>query len=400
MSEVLSWVIFIMTFGFIFYWVISYIFLKIGFYFNVGAGGIEFFRLWLKPLFVINFSWFVVIEIVFSLVYWTTFVLLKILPFVTPAILFVNGFHSDDPGLFAWVFYSLIIFSVVMTPYFFLQNKLSFHFKRTIFTKLASAINARSVHFHGHASKVNLDQNLFTQLAARNEKIKQWAEDSNNDYKLRPGNEDKRFSINNTATDHMSWEVNNVKAEFFEAVIDFDGEIKHVDKDGNVSYKSEFKEELFDGIVILVENIFREPWKPTVFEIERIFIGKEKKNRTIHKQNFLIKLYDEIVFKSIATKTGVSYNNSLIEQFVEPEKLKIQTESLFQFILCDQNNLYLFLKTELEGTAFDLNMNIPVKESMELFKQDLSLVESAMSEISKIIQFIENNNIKYGKEVA
>lgn len=400
MSEVLSWVIFIMTFGFIFYWVISYIFLKIGFYFNVGAGGIEFFRLWLKPLFVINFSWFVVIEIVFSLVYWTTFVLLKILPFVTPAILFVNGFHSDDPGLFAWVFYSLIIFSVVMTPYFFLQNKLSFHFKRTIFTKLASAINARSVHFHGHASKVNLDQNLFTQLAARNEKIKQWAEDSNNDYKLRPGNEDKRFSINNTATDHMSWEVNNVKAEFFEAVIDFDGEIKHVDKDGNVSYKSEFKEELFDGIVILVENIFREPWKPTVFEIERIFIGKEKKNRTIHKQNFLIKLYDEIVFKFIATKTGVSYNNSLIEQFVEPEKLKIQTESLFQFILCDQNNLYLFLKTELEGTAFDLNMNIPVKESMELFKQDLSLVESAMSEISKIIQFIEDNNIKYGKEVA
>ena len=45
-------------------------------------------------------------------------------------------------------------------------------------------------------------------------------------------------------------------------------------------------------------------------------------------------------------------------------------------------------------------MNIPVKESMELFKQDLSLVESAMSEISKIIQFIEDNNIKYGKEVA
>ena len=164
MSEVLSWVIFIMTFGFIFYWIISYIFLKVGFYFNVGAGGIEFFRLWLKPLFVINFSWFVVIEIVFSLVYWTTFALLKILPFVTPAILFVNGFHSDDPGLFSWLFYSLIIFCIVMTPYFFLQYKLSFHFKKTIFTKLASSINARSVQFHGQASKLNLDQNLWFQL--------------------------------------------------------------------------------------------------------------------------------------------------------------------------------------------------------------------------------------------
>jgi len=130
------------------------------------------------------------------------------------------------------------------------------------------------------------------------------------------------------------------------------------------------------------------------------FFGKEKESRTIHKQNFLIKLYNDIVFKSIATKAVVSYDNSHIEQFTAPEKLKIQTESLFQFILCDQNNLYLFLKTELEGTSFDLNMNIPVKKSMELFKQDLDLVESAMGEISIILIYIEDNNLKYGKEVA
>ena len=400
MSEVLSWVIYIMTFGFIGYWIISYCFLKLGFYFKVGAAGIEFFRLWLKPLFILNFSWFLVIEIIFSLVYWTTFILLKILPFTTPAILFINGFHSDDPELFAWLFYSIIIYCVVMTPYFFLQYKLSFHFKKTIFTKLASSINVKNIQFHGQAAKLNLDKTLFTQLAARNEKIKQWVKDSIKDYELKPRNEDKRFSINNTATDHMSWNLNNTKAEFFEAVIEFDGEIKHVDDEGDVSYKSAFKEELFDGIVILVENIFREPWKPTVFETERIFIGKEKESRTIHKQNFLIKLFNDIVFKSIATKAGVSYDNSLIEQFNAPEKLKIQTESLFQFILCDKNNLYLFLKTELEGTSFDLNMNIPVKKSMELFKQDLDLVESAMGEISIILKYIEDNNMKYGKEVA
>jgi hypothetical protein len=287
-----------------------------------------------------------------------------------------------------------------MTPYFFLQYKLSFYFKRTIFTKLASSINAKSIRFHGQAAKLNLDQNLFTRLAARNEKTIQWVKDSIKDYQSKPGNEDRRFSINNIATDHMSWEVNNLKVEFFESVIEFDGEIKHVDKDDDVTYKSVFKKELFDGIVIIVENIFTEPWNPTVFETDRIFIGKEKKNRSIHKQNFLYKLYDDIVFKSIATKTGVSYDNSLIEQYIVPEKIKIQTESLFQFILCDKNNLYLFLKTELEGTAFDLNMNIPVKNSMELFKQDLSLVESAMFEISHIIQFIEENNIKYGKYVA
>ncbi len=400
MSELLSWIFFMMTFGFICYWIISYWFLKFGLYLNVGAGGIEFFRLWLKPLFIINFSWFVVIEIVFSLVYWTTFTLLKILPFTTPAILFVNGFHSDDPGLISWIFYSLFIYGIVMTPYFFLQYKLSFHFKRIIFTKLASSINARNVQFHGQEAKLNLDQNAFTQLAAKNEKPKQWVKDYFTDYESKRGNEDKRFSVNIFATDHMSWEINDVKAEFFEAVIKFDGKIKHVDGDGDVSYISEYEEELFDGIVILVENIFRESWKPTVFETEHIFIGNERKNRAIHKQSIFYRLYNSMVFKGRVKKVGVSYENSRIEQFIEPEKIKIQTESLFQFILCDQNNLFLFLKTELDGTAFDLNMNIPVKKSMELFKQDLDLVESAMGEISEIIQYIEINNLKYGKEVA
>ena len=188
----------------------------------------------------------------------------------------------------------------------------------------------------------------------------------------------------------------------------FIGEFKNDMKNGNGiltsangdEYTGGFKDELFDGIVIFVENIFRETWKPTVFETENIFIGKEKKNRAIHNQSFLIKLYDLIVFRSIATETGVSFDNTLFEQFIEPEKLKIQTESLFQFVLCEQNNIYLFLKTDLDGTAFDLNMNIPVKESMALFKQDLAIVETAMGEISQIIQFIEDNNCKYGKEVA
>lgn len=400
MSELFSWIIFIMTFGFICYWLISYIFLKIGYYFRMGAGGIEFLRLWLKPLFIINFSWFVVIEIVFSLVYWTAFVILKIIPFVTPAILFVNGFHSNDPGLFAWLFYSLIIFCVVMTPYFILQFKLSFYFKKTIFAKLAKSINAKNIVFHGQSSKLNINQNLFTQLAAKDEKSKNWVKSSIKDYQSNPGNEDKRFSITNTATDHMSWELNNVKADFFEAVIEFDGEIKTIDNKGKVCYNTEYKKELFDGVVIIVENVFRESWKPTVFETERQFIDKGKKNRTIHEQNFLIKIYNEIVFKTLATKKTVSYIDSRIDQYFEPEKLKIQTESLFQYIFCDQNNLYLMLNTELEGSCFDLNMNISVKDSMELFKQDLSLVESAMDEISLILKYIEDNNIKYGKEVA
>jgi hypothetical protein len=400
MSEVLSWMFFVMTVGFIFYWLISYCFLKIGFYFNVSAVGIEFFRLWLKPLFILNFSWFVIIEIVFSLVYWTTFILLKILPFGSPAILFVNGLHSDDPAVMSWLIISIIIYCLVMAPYFFLQHKLSFYFKRTIFTKITKSINAKSSKFHGQSAKLKLDQNLYTQLAAKDETIKEWIKNSIENHDSNPGDEDKRFSISNIATDHMSWEINNISVEFYEAEIAFDGTIKKIDSKGNNSYKSTLTKELFDGIVIVVKDMFEEPWKPNLFETERLFIGKEKKNRIIHKQSFLMSLYNDIVFKTISTKTPAAYNDSKIEQYNKPEKLKIQTESLFQFIFCDKKDLYLFLKTDLDGTAFDLNMNISVNKSIELFKQDLSLVESAMGEIKEIIQFIEENNIKYGKDVA
>jgi hypothetical protein len=400
MSELLSWIIFTMTFGFICYWLISYIFLKIGFYFKMGTDGIEFLRLWLKPLFIFNFLWFAVIEIVFSLVYWTTFVLLKILPFVTPAVLFVNRSHSNDPNLFSWLIYSLIIFCVVMIPYFILQFKLSFYFKKTIFVELAKSINAKNIVFHGQSSRLNIDPSLFSQLAAKDEKSLNWVKSSFEDHQSKHGNEDKRFSITNTATDHMSWELNNIKADFFEAVIEFDGEIKRINHKGKVRYISEYEKVLFDGIVIVAENVFRESWKPTVFETENQFMDKGKKNRTIHKENFFIKLYNEFVFKTLAKEEAVSYQNSSIDQYFEPEKLKIQTESLFQYILCDQNNLYLLLKTELDGSCFDLNMNISVKASMELFKQDLLLVEFAMNEISLILKYIEDNNIKYGKEAA
>jgi hypothetical protein len=316
------------------------------------------------------------------------------LRFAEPTTSYVNNRHSGNNALYYWLFISLIIFCVVMAPYFILQHKLSFYFKKTIFTKLATSMNAKNIGFRGQSVKLNLSQNLFTQLAATNGKAMKWVNNSFVAYKTRRGDENKIFSIKITSTDHMSWEFNNVKADFYEAVILFDASRKR--KSG---YKTAFEKELFDGIVILVENIFTEPWKPTVFETERVFTGKEK-NRTIHKQNFLIRFYNYLVFRTRATEKVAAYDNSFIDQYIEPGKLKIQTQSLFQYVFCDQKNLYLLLKTELDGTSFDLNMNIPVKDSMELFSQDLSLVATAMGEIQRILQFIEDNNIKYGKDVA
>jgi hypothetical protein len=389
MSEIFSWMLFVMTTGFIFYWLLSFVFLKLGFYFNVGALAVEFFRIWLKPLFLINLLWFLIIEIVFSLVYWTSFALLKIIPFLTPAILFVNSLHSENPGSMSWLFYSLVIFCVVMTPYFFLQFKLSFYFKRTIFTKLASSLNAKNSKFLGQSANIVLDQNLYTRLAAKDQKIMEWVEKSLQDFSSSKENEDKRFSIKMTGTDHMSWEINNINAHFFEGLIEFHGIEKFYDRHGKTQYKLVLNKKLFDGIVIFVENILKDSWSPAIFETEQIFADNEPKNRKIHNSSFFTKLYSNLVFKSMASKTGAAYDDTNLQQYVVPEILKIKTNSLFQYIICDNQNLYMLVHTDLENTAFDLNMNIPVKNSIEFFEHDLELVKNAIGEIELILKVIE-----------
>lgn len=400
MSEFLSWTLVFMSVLFISYWLISYLFLKLGFYYNVGVGTIEFFRLWLKPLFLINFFWFVIIETVFSLVYWTPFIVFKGIQFFYMTTLMINRFHARNNSFLYWVIFSLLIYCVVMIPYFLLQNKLSYYFKRTIFTKLASSFNAQKSKFIKQSGGLVIDQNVLTQIAAKDQNLKDWVTQSLQDFSTSNGNENKRFSVQMTSTDHMSWEVNNIKVDFFESLIEFKGGEKYAIEDGEPKYKTIISKELFDGIAVFVENAFEDTWKPTVFETERSFNEKEQKNRIIHKQNFFIRIYNDIVFKTRATKEIAAYNNTILQQYVTPEKLNLKTDSLFQYIICDKKNLYLFIHTDLENTAFDLNMNIPVKKSMELFNQDLTLVHSAIGEIQLVLKFLEENNNNYIEQVA
>jgi hypothetical protein len=186
----------------------------------------------------------------------------------------------------------------------------------------------------------------------------------------------------------MSWEINNVKSDFFEAVINFKGEVKYIDEKGRTNYRSALEKELFDGIVILIEDVLDKPCKPTIFEIEQNSYEKKSKNREIHKQGLLISLYNDVVFKSLATNSTVAYNNSLLTQYVSPEKLNVKTDSYIQYVMCENKSVYLFLHTDLENSSFDLNMNIRVRESMELFKQDLTLVNTAINEIKPILSAI------------
>ena len=394
MEDLFSWLLVGMTGGFFLYWVTSYLFLKLGSALNVGVGTIEFFRIWLKPLFFINFLWFLIIEIIFSLIYWTLFLLKSVITFLIPVFKMMNNFHPEEGSFYWWIFISIIIYIVVMTPYFFLQFKLSFHFKRTIFTKLAATFNAQKTKFHGQSIGLKINQNLFTQLAAKDEPVSQWVQNSLEDFSTKPGNEDRRFSISMTSSDYMSWEINNIKSDFFEAVINFRGEAKHTDNEGKTSYKMALEKELFDGIVILIEDALESPWSHTIFEIEQNFKEKKIKNRAIHKQNFLISIYNDIVFKSIATESTAEYNNSQFSQYIVPEKLKIKTNSVIPYIMCENRNIYLFLHTDLESTSFDLNMNLPVRESMELFKQDLTIVQTAISEIEPILTAINASKVK------
>ncbi len=388
MDQILSWLLVVMTAGFAAYWLVSYLFLKLGSSLNVGVGVIEFFRIWLKPLFVMNFLWFLVIEIIFSLIYWTLFLLKSVISFLIPVFNVMNSMHPEEGSFFWWLFISIVIYIVVMTPYFFLQFKLSFHFKRTIFTKLATSFNAQKTNFHGQSSGLKMNQNFFTQLSTKDEQVSEWIKNSFADFSLKPGDEDKRFAINMTSTDHMSWEINNVKSDFFEAVINFRGEVKYTDSKGRTSYKLALEKELFDGIVILIEDALDSPWKTTIFEIEQGYSEQKVKNRSIHKQNFFISIYNDIVFKSMATNSTAGYNNSQLSQYIAPKKLSVKTTSNLSYVMCEDRNVYLFLHTDLESSSFDLNMNISVRESMELFKQDLSLVETALNEVKPILSSI------------
>ncbi len=392
MVNLISWTLVIMAGIFITYWVVTYVLLKSVFSFNVGVKTIEFFRLWLKPLFIINFSWFIAIEFVYSLIYWTSFLLLQVLSFFSPAIRFLNSFmKSDDPAFFTWIIYSVVIYLVVMTPYFILQYKLSFYFKRNIFTKLAPSFNATLSKFRGQTGGSEINQLLYTQLAAKDESIKDWVTKSLEDHASSPGFENKRFSIQMTATDNMTWEINNIKAEFYEGVIDFKGEKKIITRDGKTKYETAIEKELFDGIVICLENILENSWATTVFEVQQPETEKKVKNREIHKQKFLIRLYNDFVLKVILSKSKAETKGSNLAEFVPPEIIQIATNSSIQYLICEKNNMCVLLHTNLENTAFDLNMNIPVKESMELFKQDLSMVHSAMNDIPQILQHLQKN---------
>jgi hypothetical protein len=298
---------------------------------------------------------------------------------------------SDDPAFFTWIIYSVVIYLVVMTPYFILQYKLSFYFKRNIFTKLAPSFNATLSKFRGQTGGSEINQLLYTQLAAKDESIKDWVTKSLEDHASSPGFENKRFSIQMTATDNMTWEINNIKAEFYEGVIDFKGEKKIITRDGKTKYETAIEKELFDGIVICLENILENSWATTVFEVQQPETEKKVKNREIHKQKFLIRLYNDFVLKVILSKSKAETKGSNLAEFVPPEIIQIATNSSIQYLICEKNNMYVLLHTNLENTAFDLNMNIPVKESMELFKQDLSMVHSAMNDIPQILQHLQKN---------
>jgi hypothetical protein len=192
----------------------------------------------------------------------------------------------------------------------------------------------------------------------------------------------------------MSWELKNKKSSFFEAVIQFTGESKYTDEDGKTCYKTSLEKELFDGIVIFMDDVLDNPWSPTIFEIEQNIFEKKSKIREIHKQGLLISLYNDIVFKTMATDSIATYRNSQLTQYAAPEKLDIKTESIIQYIMCEHKSMYLFVHTDLENSSFDLNMNIRVKESMELFKQDLTLVHSAIGEIEPIVKMLNEKNIE------
>ncbi len=390
-----SWALIIMTVGFAAYWLISFTFIKFGAYVNAGENVIEFFRLWLKPLFALNFTWYILIEIIYSLIYWTKFLLFSVLSFFSPLAGFLNYFKPKEAVFFWWLFWSIVIYLVVMIPYFYLQFKLSNHFKKIIFSKLSKSLSLNKAEFKGQIGGIAIPELFFPQIAYRYDNILDWIKTSIADYSNLKDKEPHRFNFDFVTMDYMSYEYNKRHIEFCEAEIKFKGEEMYIDNEGKRKYSTKIDEELFDGVVICFKDFFDRNRNLTILECENSLKGVEKKkHREIHKEKFLIRIYKEIIFKSLATQIAPTYQSLNIEDCIQPKKIKLETQGNIQYLICEQKNLFLFLHTDLESTAFELNMNISVKQSMELFKQDLSLVIQTVNEIdaiSKAINSFEND---------
>lgn len=373
------------TLVFVLYWIGTFAILMAGRFAALGLGFLEFMRIWIKPLFWMNFVYFAVVEAIFSAIYWLSYGLMNLTGFMRPMnALFraVQPSAGSNPAVETWVFISLIIFAVIMIPYIFIHTRVSHYFKRSLLALLAPEFGLDNARLVSQRPDRLLLSTFVRRLVATDAGEREWIHSC-----FDPGI-DRKFELSTTNSDHFHCQVGGKPVDFWESEVTLNRLSPVTDSDGKKRYESD-RRKVFDGIVLRLEGVMRSEWTPELFVVER---GQDRAagHREKHRQGFFIWIIE--MLGRGGSEHG-SEGNSTAADYPEPlaqgQGLALAEGGNIRFACAESGNLYLFVDTGLEGSTFDMNQNIGMRRNVDLFRQDLELVRKHLDLAPGIIDAAE-----------
>jgi len=300
----------IYTGAFLAYWLVTFGILTAGPLLGGSQRFLEFMRNWIKPLFWMNFAYFVVFEIIFSAVYWLGLMLMRLTGFMSPVnslFRWTGTIAGKDPSFFAWIVLSIILFVIIMLPYILVHVRLTKFFKRVVLIMLSPEFGVEKAKLVGQAPGKLLPTEFVRAIIGPQERPREWM-----GMCLEEGSK-KKFEISAENSDHMRWKVAGQIVDFWETQLKFDAKTPKEDSDGKITYEHDYTT-YFDGLIIRIKDVMPGEWDTELIQVSRARAQK-KYHRDAHKQGFFISLIEDIINKGLAEHGDES--NSTLDDYPE-----------------------------------------------------------------------------------
>lgn len=388
----------ILTPVFALYWLLSMGFLAYGKSHNAGTGFLEFMRSWLKPLFWMNFAYYLAFEALFSAVYWFGYALAKtsafpfglnmlgrfLAPLYNALFRLIPTSSGGDTAVETWLFISILLFAIIMIPYMVVHFGVTGYFKRFVFSTITDHLRIADARFVSQDPDKMLPSELVNAIVSRDKKAKQWIDKAFQNQAPTFDGDPKKFSLSATNADHMQWRLGNMPIDFWESEIKIEMKTPHRDSENKLSYNSDYHT-CFDGVVIKANDVLPHGYETNLYTVDADLHSTG--SRPAHEQGFLMSLVE--VFGR-GTGTHMDESSSSPKHFPERlHRLHLDGSMNLRFVGTEGTSLLLFVQTRLTGTMFDFNQDIPVGESIELFRQDLEFVVNHCRLIEPVLQALD-----------
>jgi|GEM_PF-1127985 len=374
----------IYTGAFMAYWIVTMGVLTVGPLLGGSQRFLEFMRNWIKPLFWMNFAYFIVLEILFSLVYWIALKLMVFVGFMSPVnslFRFVRTAAGPDPDVWTWLAMSALLFLIIMFPYILVHIRLTKFFKRVVLIILSPEFGVEKAKLVGQAPGKLLPKEFVIAIIGPQEKPREWMK------MCREDGSKKKFEISARNSDHMRWKVAGQLVDFWETQLTFNAKRPKKHSDGKITYKDSVTT-YFDGLIIRIKDVMPSEWDTELIQVSGAR-AKKRFHRYKHKQGFFISLIEDIINRGHAV-----HGNQRKPAFKDyPDaftQIELPGDHNITYLGARGTDLYLFVTTKLAGTMFDFNMNLPTQESLDLFREDLSLVKAHIDVSSAAVTAMES----------